>query len=97
MLNCCQLTATVTREDALRYTPAGIAILQFWLCHQSQQVHCGITRKVECNIQAVLVGKTAEEQTGKLMGQQIEVNGFLVKRNLSNERLVLHVQRFKLI
>jgi primosomal replication protein N len=95
--NYLQLSAQVTHEDSLRYTPAGIAILQVWLSHLSEQEEIGIKRKVDCTIQAVLVGQQATGYTGKLMGHSIEATGFITKRSLLNTRLVFHIQELKLI
>jgi len=95
--NSLQLSAQVTQEDVLRYTPAGIAILQIWLSHLSEQEEICIKRKVDCVIQGVLVGQQAIDYAGKLMGHSIEAVGFLAKRSLSNTRLVFHIQQLKLI
>ncbi|XLM23193.1 primosomal replication protein N, partial [Chromobacterium piscinae] len=53
MQNRLLLTVTVEREDALRYTPAGLPVLEMWLKHQSRQSAGGFERDVACDIQAV--------------------------------------------
>lgn len=92
MHNELRLTATVAREDDLRYTPAGLPVLQIWLSHQSRQTQSDIPRDVGFEMQAVLIGKLAERLTGKLINQTVDVSGFIAQRSLRNPRLVLHIE-----
>ncbi|QQS16314.1 MAG: primosomal replication protein N [Neisseriales bacterium] len=97
MHNFLRLSGSITQEEPLRYTPAGVAILQVWLTHHSEQQQAGGTRKTDCVIQAVLTGQDAKKFTGQLIDKQIEAEGFLAKRSFLNPRLVFHIQQFKLI
>jgi len=92
LLNQLVLTATVEREDALRYTPAGIPVLEIWLSHHSKQREAGFDRMVQCEIQAVMIGDIAREWSGKLAGQLVNLTGFLSQRSMKNPRLVLHIE-----
>lgn len=92
MQNELRLTANVVREDALRYTPAGLPVLQIWLNHQSRQSQEKMARDVSFEIQAVLIGEPAMKYAGRLTGQIVEVSGFIAQRSLRNQRLVLHIE-----
>lgn len=92
MQNRLVLTATVDREDALRYTPAGLPVLEMWLKHQSRQTAHGFDRDVACEIQAVLIGEEARKFSGKLAGNAVNLTGFLSQRSLRNPRLVLNIE-----
>ena len=92
MRNELQLTASVVREDALRYTPAGLPVLQVWLNHQARQLQGGLERDVGFEIQAVLIGELALQYAGKLTGQTVLISGFIAQRSLRNQRLVLHIE-----
>ena len=92
MQNRLELTATVEREDALRYTPAGLPVVQMWLRHQSRQTAANLERDVACEIQAVLLGELATRYSGKLAGSTVQCSGFLSQRSLRNARLVLHIE-----
>ncbi|NHR04063.1 primosomal replication protein N [Chromobacterium haemolyticum] len=92
MQNRLALTATVDREDALRYTPAGLPVLEMWLKHQSRQTAYGFDRDVACEIQAVLIGEEARKFSGKLAGNTVNLTGFLSQRSLRNPRLVLNIE-----
>ncbi|AAQ61301.1 primosomal replication protein N [Chromobacterium violaceum] len=92
MQNRLVLTVTVDREDALRYTPAGLPVVEMWLKHQSRQSAGGFERDVACDIQAVWVGEEAKKHAGKLAGRVMNVTGFLSQRSLRNPRLVLNIE-----
>jgi len=86
------LTATVEREEDLRYTPAGIPVVEMWVRHQSRQAAGGFERDVACEIQAVLIGEDARRIAGKLAGNTVTLTGFLSQRSLRNPRLVLNIE-----
>ncbi|TIC82373.1 primosomal replication protein N [Crenobacter intestini] len=92
MQNRLVLTASVTREEALRYTPAGIPVLEMWLAHGSRQREAGLDRDVRCEIQAVMVGEAGRKFAGRVAGQVLTFEGFLSQRSLRNPRLVLHIE-----
>ncbi|MBV8047331.1 MAG: primosomal replication protein N [Paludibacterium sp.] len=92
MQNHLVLTATVEREEALRYTPAGLPVLEMWLRHHSKQNEAGFERDVACEIQAVLIGDKAPAWAGTLAGRTVNLTGFLCQRSLKNPRLVLHIE-----
>ncbi len=91
------LTATVEREAELRYTPAGIPVLEMWLKHHSKQREIEKERDVVCEIQAVLIGREAPNWKGCLGGQKVQVTGFLAQRSMRNPRLVLHIEHVELV
>jgi primosomal replication protein N len=86
------LTATVEREEVLRYTPAGMPVLEMWLKHHSKQSEAGLDRVVNCEIQAVMIGDSARAWSGKLAGNTVVFTGFLCQRSMKNPRLVLHIE-----
>ncbi|OWY38470.1 primosomal replication protein N [Xenophilus sp. AP218F] len=92
MQNRLALTATVEREEALRYTPAGLPVVEMWLRHQSRQTASGFERDVACEIQAILIGEDGRKLSGKLAGKTVNVTGFLSQRGLRNPRLVLNIE-----
>jgi primosomal replication protein N len=84
------LDAEVMQMADLRYTPAGLPLLSVVLHHQSEQVEAGMKRKVDCEVNAVLLGDIASSQLVKI-GAQVKVSGFLVKRSLKSTQLVMHI------
>jgi len=95
--NRLELSGEVAEIVALRYTPAGIPVLGFTLCHGSQQSEAGLTRKVDCEVSAVVMGPLAERTKGLSAGSTVKVSGFLARRSLKSTQLVLHINELEII
>jgi primosomal replication protein N len=83
--------------QALRHTPAGIAIVNFRLQHRSEQIEERAARQVEVELAAQAVGQVAERLSRLPDGAAIRVSGFLAKRSRTSDFPVLHVNQFKAI
>lgn len=92
--NLVALTARLSSKDALRYTPAGIAILNFVLTHQSSQHEAGIERLIECEVLAMAVGPVAEKLSRQTLQTELNCRGFLARKYRSGHQLELHVTEF---
>ena len=79
--------------EPLRYTPAGIPLLSVILRHASEQIEAGMKRKVECEVNAVILGDLALK--GLKTGAQIIAQGFLARRSLKSTQLVMHINDIK--
>lgn len=87
------IQAEVVQIEPLRYTPAGIPLLSVVLRHVSEQIEAGMKRKVECEVNAVVLGDLALK--GLMQGVQILAQGFLAKRSLKSTQLVMHINDIK--
>lgn len=87
------IQAEVVKIEPLRYTPAGIPLLSVVLRHVSEQIEAGMKRKVECEVNAVVLGDLALK--GLKQGVQILAQGFLAKRSLKSTQLVMHINDIK--
>lgn len=83
----------MVQVEPLRYTPAGIPLLSVVLQHASEQIEAGMKRKVECEVNAVVLGDLALQ--GLKTGQQIIAQGFLARRSLKSTQLVMHINEIK--
>jgi primosomal replication protein N len=95
--NRVDLTGLVSAQDVLRYTPAGIPIVEIKLSHESSQVEAGKTRTVVCEVAAVAAGQLAQRLVQAELGTRIKVSGFLAHRGKSKVALVLHINEFEFI
>jgi primosomal replication protein N len=89
------LSGSVIAIEPLRYTPAGLPLLSFVLHHVSEVSEAGLKRKVECEVNAVILGDLAN--TVLQQGSQIKAAGFLAKRSAKSTQLVMHIQNIALI
>jgi primosomal replication protein N len=85
----------IVELDTLRYTPAGIPLLAITFRHTSIQNEAGMKRQAECEIQAVAMGELAKKAATLSLGEKIKVVGFLAKKSLNNDRLVLHMNELE--
>jgi primosomal replication protein N len=92
-LNKLVLQAEVVQVEPLRYTPAGIPLLSVLLRHVSEQIEAGMKRKVECEVNAVVLGDLALK--GLKIGAQIVAQGFLARRSLKSTQLVMHINHIE--
>jgi primosomal replication protein N len=89
--NSLVIEGEVVALDLLRYTPAGIPVLTITFRHTSIQNEAGMKRQAECEIQAVAMDELAKKAEGLSVGEQIKVTGFLARKSLKNDRLMLHI------
>lgn len=92
-MNTLVLKSEVVQIEPLRYTPAGIPLLSVLLRHVSDQVEAGMKRKVECELNAVILGDQALKSLK--LGSHIVATGFLAKRSLKSTQLVMHINHLE--
>lgn len=86
----------LVERQALRYTPAGIPVVEFRLRHESEQLEAGAKRKVQCEIACLCMGKEATSMAALREGAEILVKGFFAARSQRYPaHLVLHVTQWK--
>ncbi|MDD5328547.1 MAG: primosomal replication protein N [Sulfuricella sp.] len=91
------LTGRIAEMDALRYTPAGLPLMSFRIAHASEQVEAGHKRKVECEVQAMMLGEPAKTAAGMKAGDSVKARGFLARKSQHSQQLVLHLDKIELI
>lgn len=94
--NSVELCGEIAEITPLRYTPAGIAVLNFRLNHASWQMHGGTKRNIECEIQALALDETAKIASKLKVGAQVRLIGFLGRKSKNSTQLVLHVNNVEL-
>ena len=95
-MNRVQLTAQVVESKPLRYTPAGIPVLELTLAHESEVLEGGKPRRVELLVNAVAVGDLASRLERTALGRQARIEGFLAATRKGSSRLRLHIQQASL-
>jgi primosomal replication protein N len=95
-VNQVTLDARLQSRDDLRFTPAGLPVLDFALAHDSLQVEAGAERRVACELAAVALGPIARELAAVAPGANIRCRGFLARRYRTGVSVALHVNAFDL-
>ncbi|GAA5786494.1 hypothetical protein GCM10007860_05180 [Chitiniphilus shinanonensis] len=92
------LGGTLSELPALRYTPAGVAIQELVISHESQQQENGAQRRAQAAVKAVAVGQTGIALSRLPLGQTLVVKGFLAASSQRYpDRLVLHIDEYELL
>lgn len=79
------------QAEALRRTPAGVAVLSFRLAHQSVATEGGVQRRVELEMPCLALGQVALEASALPQGSRVGLRGFLAARSHRGGGAVLHV------
>lgn len=96
-----ELTASLLQREALRYSPAGIALCQALVEHESTQPEMGQERAVRLVMAARFSGVLAERITRESLGSQLLISGFLCPKRLFKDSkpsgaLQIHVTEYQL-
>jgi primosomal replication protein N len=94
--NQVRIAVTLAERETLRFSPAGIPLLNSVLRHESSQPEAGTQRKVELEIPAVFAGGLAQAASRLALGTGLQVRGFLAPKRRQSRLLVLHVTEFEL-
>ena len=91
MHNHVEFSGELIERKALRFTPAGVPVVEFRVRHESEQVEAGVTRRVECEIAAIAVGPNARSLQDAQPGAKICITGFLAAKSRNSRQPTLHV------
>ncbi len=94
-INEVTLDARLSARDDLRFTPAGVAALDFELAHESMQTEANGERRVSCELAAVALGPVAKELASVAVGERLRCRGFLARRYRTGVSVALHVNAFE--
>lgn len=87
------LSANVLEARPLRYTPAGLPVLEMELEHAADVLEAGVSRRVELTLSAIALGDIALMLADTGLGTHLELTGFLAPSRKGSRRLVLHIQQ----
>ncbi|HEX5805001.1 MAG TPA: primosomal replication protein N [Macromonas sp.] len=93
-MNRLVLQASMAQVAALRYTPAGIPVLDFMLEHESTTEEMGQARKITLALKAMAFGAQAETLAKQALGSEMEWQGFMTNTR-NGKGVVFHIQAFK--
>lgn len=85
------LSGELTAIEPLRYTPAGIPLLNFRVVHRSVRMEAGLKRQVDCEVNGVAMAEAALAMARFRQGQAVRLTGFLNRKNRMSAQLMLHV------
>jgi len=98
-LDCNQtiICGRIAKLGVLRYTPAGVAVIDFTINHVSRQKEAGVARQIIFDILAVALGQLALTVAEFKINNTVKLTGFINRRSHLNHQLVLHTDHIELI
>jgi primosomal replication protein N len=93
--NLLVIQGELLKVEELRFTPAGIPILNMVIGHLSEQVEAGMKRRVECEVNATVMGELAKTCQRLKEGATVNASGFLAKRSFKSTQLVMHINKLE--
>ena len=81
----------ISQLKALRYTPAGVPVIEFRLKHESERAEAGARRKVSAEIDAIAFEAQARLLATSVLGRSLKAEGFLCAKSRRSSKPVLHV------
>jgi primosomal replication protein N len=96
-LNRLELSGRLLELSPLRYTPAGVAAVEFKLGHESEQDEAGGRRSIQAEVAAIAFETQAKLLGGRPLGSPVKVQGFLAAKSKRSKRLVLHVTNIEFV
>ena len=95
--NRVEIAGVVTELKALRYTPAGIPVVEFRLRHASERFEAGARRQFEVEIDAVAFETQARMLAAGTLGRMLKAEGFLCAKSRRSKKPVLHVTNIEFV
>jgi primosomal replication protein N len=96
-MNRLDITGQVLELSPVRYTPAGIAVSEFLINSESEEVEAGQSRKVALQISVIAMGDLVQMASRLQLGTNIQIRGFLAPMRKDSPRFRLHAQLIKQI
>ncbi len=90
-INRVEIAGALAELRPLRHTPAGIAVVEFRLRHESERSEAGTQRKVRAEIDAIAFDALARLVAKAVPGRIVTAHGFLAARSRRSQKPVLHV------
>jgi primosomal replication protein N len=90
-MNKLHLDGSVCERNILRFTPAGVPVLDIELHCLSQVIEAGVARRVEFTIPARAAGALTDAVQRLALGHLMRFEGFLAPLKRQSRTLIFHI------
>jgi primosomal replication protein N len=91
-VNRYEVQGVISELSPLRYTPAGIPVLEFLLSHESEVTEAGQPRRIALSLTVVAMGDLAQMAGTMRLGCKVRLQGFLAPVRKDSHKYRLHAQ-----
>ncbi len=90
-MNRFSLQAAIIGREAMRYTPAGIPIVNATLFYSGAQIEAGVERLVEVEVACMAAGELAQRLADLPLEKSFQFEGFMARKSRQSKSLVMHI------
>ena len=94
-MNQLRIRAKAVGKSALRYTPAGMAVLEATFEHEGSVTEAAVERTLAFEFSVVALGAVAQSLDRESLGTTLILQGFIAPRSRRTMRLLVHVTEYK--
>ena len=96
-VNRFEVQGLIAELSPLRYTPAGVPVLEFLVSHESDVTEAGQPRRIAFSLGIVAMGDLAQMASTMSLGCKVRLQGFLAPVRKDSQKYRLHAQHIQLI
>ena len=96
-VNRFEVQGLISELSPLRYTPAGVPVLEFLLSHESEVTEAGQLRRIALSLVVVAMGDLAQMAGTMRLGCKVRLQGFLAPVRKDSQKYRLHAQHIQQI
>ena len=94
-MNQLRIRAKAVGKSALRYTPAGVAVLEASFEHEGSVTEAAVERTLAFEFSAIALGAVAQALDRESLGTTLILQGFIAPRSRRTTRLLVHVTEYQ--
>ena len=94
-MNWLSISGEITHLEPLRYTPAGVPIVEAVLLHRSKQRVGQTERQVECELTVQASAELAGQLGRQELGARVKLAGVLNRRSANSRQLMLILDKLE--
>jgi len=96
-VNRLEVEGQVLEQSPVRYTPAGVPVLEFLLSHESEVSEAGVPRRIAFSLQILVMGDLVQMAGTIGLGTTVRIQGFIAPVRKDSPKFRLHAQRIQQI
>ena len=96
-MNRLEVEGQVLEQSPVRYTPAGVPVLEFLLSHESEVFEAGVPRRIAFSLQILVMGDLVQMAGTIGLGTTVRIQGFIAPVRKDSPKFRLHAQRIQQI
>ncbi len=96
-MNRLEVEGQVLEQSPVRYTPAGVPVLEFLLSHESEVSEAGVPRRIAFSLQILVMGDLVQMAGTIGLGTTVRIQGFIAPVRKDSPKFRLHAQRIQQI